>query len=360
MKRCKRCIFPDTVPGITFNEEGICSFCLDYEAINCLGENELVKHIDYAKTQHQKYDCIVPLSGGRDSTYVLYAANKYNLKILAVNYDNEFRTEQALINMEKACNILNVDFMQFKSKRNIARKIVSTSIEHSLKYGLGVLAGSFCDACSYGYRAVVYMMASKYNAPLILWGRSQIEETETLTHSYFRHRKTLPQKILDQFNVYNLKYYRLLQRLEFPVPRSLIRNLLLKQPKLKSKSIREINLFDYIPWDRKEIKETIISELDWRRPANSTSTWRTDCKLEVLVTYCFQNLFGCSKACFGYHRMIAENQMTREEAIKLEEKATPIFTNEIKELLKNDVGLSKIDIDRIRSFSQKPRAPMAS
>ena len=101
MKRCTQCIMPETVPGITFDNDGICSFCQSYQKETYLGQKKLDQIVATAKSRNNKYDCIVPLSGGRDSTYVLYVARAiYDLKVLAVNYDNEFRNPQE-INLPK-------------------------------------------------------------------------------------------------------------------------------------------------------------------------------------------------------------------------------------------------------------------
>ncbi len=113
MKRCSKCICPETYPGIQFYD-GICNFCLNYERQKPLGEKELRKIL--ASSKGKKYDCIVPLSGGRDSTFVLYMAKNYGLNVLAVNYDNEFYSKQVQINMKNACKILGVDFISFRSK----------------------------------------------------------------------------------------------------------------------------------------------------------------------------------------------------------------------------------------------------
>lgn len=350
MKRCSRCTLPDTIKGIIFDEEGVCNFCRDYRPIEYLGEDRLAEVFEEAKKREGKYDCIVPLSGGRDSSYVLYlAAGKYGLKTLAVNFDNEFRSDQAPVNMKKACDVLGVDFVSMRSKRDIARKIVASSIKHSSRAGLKTLATSFCDACAYGYHAAVFMMAEKNDVPLILWGSSRMEYTEHITDPFFVESKTLGSRLLNQPRVLKLKLLRLLQRLEFYVPGNLARSLRLAGPVLMNDSIKEVKVFDYIPWDQETIVNTIQSELGWSKPDEAVSTWRTDCELEKLVEYCFMNLFGCSKRCLGYHNMINEGQMTAEEALELENQVTPEFTEELRKLLE-DIGLSEREIELIRSF----------
>ncbi len=345
MKRCKRCIIPE-VPGVTFNKDGICSCCLSYEEEKCLGKEELDKIISSIRKKDNRYDCIVPLSGGRDSTFVLYVAKKiYDLKVLAVNYDNEFRTDQAVINMENACKRLNIDFLSVRSKRNIAQQMVKCAIRSSVSIGYPCL----CRACEYGYRAVIYRAAEKYKVPLILWGQSSAEKLPEAFINLGRNKSLRKFLKLLKVNFYKVEFCALLQKLEFYVPGTKLfkRSYL---PTLKNKDIKEVRLFDYIPWDRKKIKETIINELGWKKPQGHVSTWRTDCTLHDLANYYSFKRFGCSRSCFGYTKMINSKQIDREEALKQEEEMAANYVENIRELLEDKIGLSEKEADKILSF----------
>jgi len=340
---------PDTVPGITFNEDGVCSFCLNFKKQQCLGEEELERIIASVKKEDDEYDCVVPLSGGRDSTYVLYLAKaRFGLKVLAVNYDNEFRTDQALINMKKACEALDVDFVSIRSKRDIARKVVKGGVRLDARNGLPPL--SFCSACTYGYRSVAYRAAIEHKVPLILWGESQHEYTGDMVPKLFEGLRPKRSKLQKLSNIdnYKFEFYLLLQRLEFPVSGSSVWRR--GSPILKEENIIEIKVFDYIPWDRRRMKEVIIKELMWEKLPSHISTWRIDCLLHSCVTYSFFKLFGCSKDCFGYTNMINNRQMDREEALKQEEEMTANVAESMRELLEDKIGLSKEEATEILSF----------
>jgi tRNA(Ile)-lysidine synthase TilS/MesJ len=349
MERCKQCIMPATVPGITFNEDGICSYCLGYQKEQYFGEKALENIIASSKNKNNRYNCIVPLSGGRDSTFVLYTAKaQYDLKVLAVSYDNEFRIDQALVNMENACKILGVDFVSVRSKRSVAQRIVKHSLQSAKRLG----KSGICVACVYGYRSVAYRAADQYHAPLILWGESQQEATQDMERKAFDALMLSQSKFgkLLSMHFYLLEYYRLLQRLEFPVAGNSVLSRA-AWPALKNEDAREIRLFDYVPWDREQIKKTITKELGWEKPASHTSTWRTDCMLHALVNYSFYKLFGCTKDCFGYSNMINSGQMKREEALKQEEEMISTLSENIRELLEGKIGLSRKEADRILSLS---------
>jgi hypothetical protein len=184
-----------------------------------------------------------------------------------------------------------------------------------------------------------------------LWGESQQEATQEMERKAFDAlmlNQTKFAKLLSK-NFYLVEYYRLLQRLEFPVAGNSVLSRVV-WPALKNEDIREIRLFDYVPWDREQIKKTIMKELGWEKPAGHTSTWRTDCMLHALVNHSFYKLFGCTKDCFGYANMINSGQMVREDALKQEEDIISTLSENIRELLEDKIGLSKKEADKIILF----------
>ena len=338
MKRCSQCIMPESIPGITFNKDGVCNFCADYQPQNYFGHEALDEVLSTIKNHKNKYDCIVPLSGGRDSSYVLYFARAIlGLKVMAVNYDNEFRVDQALVNMETACKILDVDFVSYRSKRNIAHKIVLTGIRRVLPFGLNAIRKSLCSACVYGYRSVAYRAALKHNVPLIIWGETKNEATQDIEERTTQAFSTLMRRRLLHSDTYKVRYYKMLQRLEFSVPGNSLFSL--SPVRFNNPDIKEIRLFDFIPWERKKIKQTLTKELFWEKPSDHISTWRIDCRLHPLMNYCFIKLLSCSKDCFGYCNMINSGQMSRDEALNQEELTLRINDKSLRDLLETEIGL---------------------
>jgi len=107
----------NTVQGIEYDENGECTFCAIHDELESkfpLNEDSQAKLIEIAKRikndgKGKEYDCIVGVSGGRDSTYTLYNAVKLGLRPLAVHFDNGWNSEIAVENIKSACEILNVD-----------------------------------------------------------------------------------------------------------------------------------------------------------------------------------------------------------------------------------------------------------
>lgn len=340
MKRCSKCVLPETIPGITFNEAGVCEFCLSYKPKKYLGEEKLREIIRAAKEKKREYDCVVPLSGGRDSTYVLYMAiKKFELKSLGVHYDNEFRTPQAEINVQNACRKLGVDLVTHSSPNNVAHKIIKSRMLASLyRIGRGG-RGGICWACGYGYRATVYQSAEKHYVPVILWGSGDNNYAAEIEKEIFRRLGEMPSKFfkLVRPNFYKAEYYQLQQRREFSYAGH---NIFSRSISNNNPEIKEVQFFDYIPWERDKIKETITQELGWQRPPEHISTWKADCRLHALDNYYLIKLFNCTRDCFGYTDMINSGNMTREEAIVQEEAALKSHTEGIGELIK-EIGLTE-------------------
>ncbi len=345
MRRCSRCVMPDTVPGIDLDENGLCPYCRTYQPEPCLGREALEVITGRTKKQGRFYDCIVPVSGGRDSTYVLYyAAAMLGLRVLAVNYDNEFGVPEALDNVKRACERLGVELRIIRSRRGIARRITRANIRAATEFG----QFRECAACTYGYRSVVYRTAVEHRVPLIFWGESKEEATQEMELRAFEgiRRHSLKYLKLLNPNFYLAEYYRVLQRLEFHVS---LPNLFSRkfEPVFRSRDTREIRLFDYIPWDRRSIKETIMRELGWKIPEGHVSSWKTDCRLIALTNYTYIRLFGCTKACFGYCKMINSGQMDRETALRQEEELLAGSKTPVEDLLRREVGLRPAEARRI-------------
>ena len=118
LKICKRCIYDETIPGITFNADGICNYCEmidslknEYKTGTKEGEEMFLKFVEEIKKKGRgkKYDCVVGVSGGTDSSYMIYKAVKeYGLRVLAVHYDNTYNSSIATENIRKVLGKLNV------------------------------------------------------------------------------------------------------------------------------------------------------------------------------------------------------------------------------------------------------------
>ncbi len=334
MKRCVKCIMPDTAKGIVIDHDGCCQLCRNYQAVAPKGVEALREEIlPYLETDAE-YNCLVPLSGGRDSTYALYYVKKVlNLKPIAVNNDNDFQTEVATQNLAVTTSRLEVPLVRIRSKNQISKKIVRDKVVMNAPFGPGLVVDQICEACKYGFEQATYNLARQKNIKVIFWGDSLEESTKNF-HDLSEHENPMWwQRIFSpgSFSFLKYKYHFAQMKREYG-----------KNP---TAGLKEIHLYDYIRWDRKVIVETIKREAGWTVPDDFVTTWRTDCSLVPIVNYLTGKAYGVTKLELGFSNMIRTGKMEREEALKqIEMIENSITIEDLKAMLKK-IGIREATIN---------------
>ena len=132
MNTCSKCIYDERVSGISFDQSGVCNYCLQVEKLSAefdtgspKGEKRLSKILQEIKKdgKNKKYDCVVGVSGGTDSSYLLMKAVEWGLRPLAVHYDNTWNTATATQNIFKVTNNLGIDLYTYVIDNNEADEI---------------------------------------------------------------------------------------------------------------------------------------------------------------------------------------------------------------------------------------------
>lgn len=318
-QRCAKCLIPSTYPGTTFNESGVCNHCLEYKIRGLLGEDQFLAKIK--SKQGNQYDCVLGISGGKDSCYVAYLAKeRYNLKALAVCYDFPFLVDLARQNIKNVCESLNVDLITIKSKNDLEYKLLRNHLT-SLA-GTGTTWGQ-CMFCHYGIEAVLYNIAVEKNIPFILSGITSHElwNPGNRTKFLLKRVKKLPINELMQFLYYQTKAYGQLvdQRKQFTIPGNSRFNAY-KRANSPANGPETVHVFDYIKWDQDEIEKTLIEQTGWIKPSKSTS-WRYDCILEPLLDYTYKKEFGISTVGIYLSGLIRSGLIDRDEAVKIMEQS---------------------------------------
>ena len=168
MKYCKVCLYPDTKPGLEFDNEGMCSACKNNELKSTVDwasrKSQLLEIIEkYKSKTGSRYDCIIPVSGGKDSTYQTYVMKEeFGLNPLVVNFHPLDQTDIGKKNLENLKK-LGVDCIEFSPNPNVYLKLA--------KYGLTEL-GDFQWPEHIGIFTVPVQFAVKYKIPLIIWGEN--------------------------------------------------------------------------------------------------------------------------------------------------------------------------------------------
>ena len=168
MKYCKKCLQPDTRPGIVFDEHGVCAACnyqdQVYHTIDWEERQRKLREIaEWAKSKHAPFDCVIGVSGGKDSTFqALYAKEKLGLHVLLVNCEPDEITEVGRKNME---NLLSKGFdcIRIRTNPKVCRALARKSF---YEYG------NIVKPSEYPLWVSAYRVALNFNIPLIIQGEN--------------------------------------------------------------------------------------------------------------------------------------------------------------------------------------------
>lgn len=174
---CTRCIYDETVAAIHFDEQGVCNYChmienlkAEYQTGTPEGEKRFQEIVDTIKKdgRGKKYDCVIGVSGGTDSSYMVHKAIEMGLRPLAVHYDNTWNSATATSNIHKVLKKLNVDLFTYV----VDNKEIDDIIHSVMKANVPEIDGHTDIALA----EVLYRAASKYGVKYILEGHSFIAE----------------------------------------------------------------------------------------------------------------------------------------------------------------------------------------
>lgn len=319
MRKCTRCLTPETVDTISFDSEGVCSVCRQVEFKNeKIDWDDRQRQLDGLIAEYANkgiYDCIVPFSGGKDSVFQLwYIVRKLKLKPLVVRFNHWGYRPKVEENNTMVFKKLGVEVVEFTPNFHVVRELMLESFKRR---------GDFCWHCHTGIYAGVMHMAIKFETPLIFWGESTAEYHSWYT---FEEMEEVDEK---RFNRLMNQGITADDMYEFLQGRVEMRDLwMFNYPKRKDLiklKVRSICLGNYIKWDTKANVELIGKELDWH--GHQVEGVPPEYHYEK-VECTFQGMRDYSKFVKrGYGRAnhllsidIRNGRKTREEALEIEKE----------------------------------------
>lgn len=342
IQRCKKCILPTSLPSVRVDEDGICNHCNNYDRFMVQWDQEREERlkrwevlVDQAKKRKQRYDVIIPLSGGKDSTYALYVCSKiYKMKCLCVTFDNGFLTTQARTNIQNALEASEADHLVLRISRTVLLKMYKTFLTR---------CGSFCSVCMRGIDESTETAKKSNNVSFVVTGVGRrvmylsmlpelLQNGETRFFSKVAQGSSLESEAVRLgANWRSAKMPSILLRIE---------NRLQRMRNSESHGI-----YDYLPVDRQEAQRVITSEMGWSKTGEHFE--HTDCALHPVVGYIhrlrFPELTAQTAHLSGQIRM---KELSRDEALRVDEEM--MSGAEIPEALigfLDQLGMSKDEFD---------------
>lgn len=255
MQYCIRCCMPMSNEGMAFDSMGICQACQSAEQkihIDWVArEKKLSKLLDYYKGLGNEYDCIVPISGGKDSIFQLHVMTKiYGMRVLAVTFSHNWFSETGKYNLQNSIEKFDVDHLMFTPNRNLVNKLA----RHSL-----VQIGDACWHCHAGVGAFPLQIAVKYKIPLLIWGESIADVSGRATHD-----NPVRKFDRDYFTKVSAKMYPEEMVCEQIGLRELAGFKLPSYEELEEVGVVGIHIGDYLFWDDERQMEFVRDVYDWR------------------------------------------------------------------------------------------------
>jgi N-acetyl sugar amidotransferase len=334
---CRRCIYDERVSNITFDRDGICNYCRQSDALieqygtgREKGQREMDRIVDDIKRagRRQKYDCIVGVSGGTDSSYMVYLAKQWGLRPLAVHYDNTWNSAIATQNIRKVLSALDVDLYTHVIDNKEADDIFRAF------FLAGVAEGD--ASTDLALAETMYRAAWKYDIKYVLEGHSFVAEGITpLGKNYFDGRYI--QSIHARFGRRPMRTYPLMTFERF------LRWTMLAR-------IRKIRPFWYINYNKEDARKFLEQACGW--------TYYGGHHLENRMTaFChgisLPQKFGVDLRNNTLSARVRMGTLTREQAWA-EYNTPPVVEEELVPYFKKRLGLTDAEYEDV--MRQPPRS----
>jgi len=357
LKRCTKCILPETFPYIYFDELGICNYCKNYKAQKKNKSlDELFNLVEPFRKKRGEFDVLLPYSGGRDSTYVLhYVKNELGLNPITYTYDWGMVTDLARRNIARICGKLGVENIIVAANIHWKRKNINKNIKAWLKSPhLGMIPLFMAGDKYFFYWA--YKVKKQLGIDLEIWGINKLENTD-FKIGFANIKPNFLKKTIYSMSVINqLKLFAFVGKNTLRSPGYLNQSAINSIGSIASRFLTPkkdlYHLFDYIDWDEKTVNDTIIKNYDWEKAVDTDSTWRIGDGTASFYNYVYTLVAGFSENDTFRSNQIREGMINREEALDLVYKENEPRYNSLKWYLEI-IGLDFVDtINKINNMKK--------
>ncbi len=319
LKRCTKCLLPETFPFIRFDEEGVCNYCHHFSKVKVQGEERL-RQVAEPLRKKGGPDCIVMFSGGRDSSYALHYVKKVlGMNPIAFTYDWGMSTPQAESNQRRMCEALGVEQVLVRANIPQKRENIRKNIQAWLKKpDLGIIP-LFMAGDKQFFRHV-NRVATDRGIPLVFLGVNPFEKTDFKTGFCGVEPNFQAQRIysLTGKGKAKLLSYYLGQFLRNPAylngslpdtADAFFSFYSIKQ--------EQLDLYHYIMWDENTVNDVLLHQYGWELAPDCPTTWRIGDGTAAFYNYIYYTVAGFTENDTLRSNQIRQGMLGREEALGL-------------------------------------------
>jgi len=330
MKICSKCIYSENVPGISFDSSGVCNYChqidkvaKDFSTGTYEGEEKFKNIVNEIKRKGRKskYDVIIGVSGGTDSSYLLHLAIKYGLRPLAVHYDNTWNTAISTQNIKKMVTKLNVDLETYVINNEEQDNILLAFFKAGI---CGIDA-----ATDLALAEVMYRYANKHKVRYLFEGHSFSAEGISPISSSYTDGKFI-ESVVKEHSSISLKSYPLMTFFQF------MRWILFNR-------IKKIRPLWYLKYDKDSARSLLESEYGWKYYGGH--------HLENRIaafdhSFLMPTKFNVDQRNNSLSAAVRSGLMSREKALNIYAKK-PVVENGLIDYTKKRLGLNDEEFENI-------------
>ena len=310
MRRCTRCVLPETFPGIQFDEDGLCQHCRRQPSPERRDEQRAQLRARFeAMAQEVReepgYQCLVSWSGGKDSTYTLWLMrHEYGLRVLAMTFDNGFVSPTAFENMRTVSDRLGVDHVIIRPGFTFLKRVFTASMDPTL-YSPKALerASSICNTCMGLAKGIALRLALEKNIPMMVYGWSPGQIP--LPSAFLRPNRSMLASMVEAASAPLAQasggeagvYFPELEQLE-------------RAPRLPA----NVSPLVFLDWHEDAAVET-IQRYGWRQP-DDTDPNSSNCLLNAFANQVHHAHMGYHAYAMELAGLVREGYMERDEALR--------------------------------------------
>lgn len=333
IKRCTKCVLPETMPFIKFDEHGVCNYCKNYKPRNIpKPREELFDLVKPYRRPGNELDCIVPFSGGRDSCYGLHLiVNELKMKPVTYTYDWGMVTDLGRRNISRMCAQLGVENIIVAADISLKRKNIRMNLEAWLKSPhLGMMA--MLTAGDKHFFRYVEKIKVQTGIKLNLWGVNPLEVTHFKTgflgiEPDFEESRVYSHGVMKQLRYHSKRFGAMMDSPGY-FNSSLWDTLSGEYFRSFTEKKDYYHIFDYWRWDEDQVNDVLLNEYDWEKAVDTPSTWRIGDGTAAFYNYVYYTVAGFTEHDTFRSNQIREGQITRERALELlEEENKPRYQN---------------------------------
>lgn len=348
MEYCRRCVYPaNAKPDIIFDDQGVCSGCrliesrptVDWEERGKWLRTLLEENKARAREARRLYDCIIPVSGGKDSHYQVYLMKVvYGMNPLLVTYNHVFNTKLGIRNLTNIVKTFECDLLRFTSNPGAVRRISRWALHRM---------GDITWHYHAGIMTFPVQAAVKYRIPLMIWGEEGFSELVGM-HSQddmveFTKKKR-QEHSMRGFEPDDVLRDPLAIR-EGVTAHDLAPFFYPSDEEIEATGLRGIYLSNYVSWNAKKQTELMIEKYGFETAQQRDRTFNLYDKLDDLHAngvhdYLKYLKFGYGRATDDASTEIRHRRMTREEGIEMVIQYDPVRPHDLDVYL-NFVGMTE-------------------